>query len=122
MSARTPEQMHAVFEKALNSGDLEAVAALYEPGAGIDAEAGKFVVGQKAVREVLAGFLALKGKITVKTTRCVQAGDLAVLHADWSLKYKGPDGKALGLSGKTTEVVRRQPDGAWRYVIDLPDE
>ncbi len=82
MPARSPEQVHQAFTQAFNSGDLNSVLAMYEPGAGIDAEAGKFVVGRKAVSEVLTAFLALKGKIAVKTTRCVQAGDLAVLHAD----------------------------------------
>jgi ketosteroid isomerase-like protein len=122
MPARSPDQVHPVFAQVFNSGDLNAVLAMYEPKAGMDAEAGKFVQGQEAIREVFAGFLALKGTIAVKTTRCVQVGELAVLHGSWTLAGKGPDGKPVNLSGKTTEVVRRQPDGTWRFVIDLPAE
>jgi ketosteroid isomerase-like protein len=29
-------------------------------------------------------------------------------------------GSAVDLGGNTTEVVRRQADGTWRYVIDDP--
>ena len=32
----------------------------------------------------------------------------------------GPDGKAVSMAGQSTEVVRRQPDGTWRYVVDNP--
>ncbi len=47
-------------------------------------------------------------------------GDLALLHAEWTLKGTGPDGQAVELAGRTSEVVRRQTDGSWRYVIDNP--
>jgi hypothetical protein len=30
------------------------------------------------------------------------------------------DGAPVTLAGQTADVVRRQPDGAWRYVIDAP--
>lgn len=30
------------------------------------------------------------------------------------------DGKPLSMSGKTSEVLRRQPDGRWLYIIDHP--
>jgi ketosteroid isomerase-like protein len=32
----------------------------------------------------------------------------------------GPDGKPATMTGESVEVVRRQPDGSWRAVIDLP--
>jgi hypothetical protein len=30
------------------------------------------------------------------------------------------DGKPFTANGKSMEVVRRQPDGTWRFVIDNP--
>jgi len=33
MSARKPHEIHHIFEAAFNAGDLEAIMALYEPGA-----------------------------------------------------------------------------------------
>jgi hypothetical protein len=32
----------------------------------------------------------------------------------------GPDGSAVSMSGDTSEVIRKQSDGTWRYVIDDP--
>ena len=122
MPARNPNQVHRVFTKAFNDGDLDAVMALYEPSACIVPEPGKPVEGRDGVRDVLKGFLALKGEIAMDTKAVVQAGNLAVLHADWTLKGSAPDGSPVTLNGRTTEVVRGQPDGTWLYVIDIPDD
>ena len=122
MPARSPEQIQPLFREAFNAGDIDALMALYEPGASIEPEPGQLVEGAEGVREVLKGFLALKGAFTFDTKKVVQTGDLALLHGYWSLAGTGPDGSPVNLSGNTTEVVRRQPDGSWLYVIDLPDD
>ena len=46
--------------------------------------------------------------------------DLAVLYNDWSASAKGPDGAPFEMAGKAIEVVRRQPDGSWLFVVDDP--
>ncbi len=49
------------------------------------------------------------------------AADVALLVARWTLK--GTDqttGQAVELTGQTSDVVRRQPDGSWLLVIDNP--
>ena len=122
MTARTPEQVQPLFEEAFNAGDIDALMTLYEPGASIEPEPGQLVEGADGVREVLKSFLALKGAFTFETKKVVQTGDLALLHGHWTLAGTGPDGSPVNLSGNTTEVVRRQPDGSWLYVIDLPDD
>jgi ketosteroid isomerase-like protein len=49
-----------------------------------------------------------------------QSGDLAVLTAKWELSMTGQDGKPAQMTGQSMEVVRRQSDGRWLFVIDLP--
>ncbi|MBV9547223.1 MAG: hypothetical protein JOY61_22870 [Chloroflexi bacterium] len=39
---------------------------------------------------------------------------------DQVLALYEPDGSGVDLGGNTTEVIRRQADGTWRYVIDDP--
>lgn len=46
---------------------------------------------------------------------CMETDGIALLRADWSLI--GNDGEVVA-SGSSAEVVRRQPDGCWRYLID----
>lgn len=75
---------------------------------------------QDAIREELKAFFAVKGRMTVQTLFAVQAGDIALLRAQWHLKGIGPDDQPVSASGKTSEVVQRQADGRWLYLIDNP--
>jgi ketosteroid isomerase-like protein len=92
--------------------------ALYEPGAIFVVQQGEVVTGTGSIREVLAGFLAMKGTLARTKQTVLPAGDLALLHGEWTLRGTGPDGNAFDLTMHSSEVVRRQPDGTWRYVID----
>ena len=121
MPARKPEECDTLLVEAINRGDLEAALALYEPNASFVQDSGEVITGLGAIRGVMQSFLALKPKFTL-TVKAVQSGDggLALLRAKWSLAGTGPDGKPVTMSGNSTEVVRRQSDGTWRFVIDNP--
>ena len=119
MPARKPEECDTLLGEALNRGDLETAVALYEPNAAFVQEPGKVVTGHAAIREAMKGFLAIKPKFTIDVS-AVQNGDLAVLRSKWKVNGTGPDGKPVSMSGNGIEVVRRQPDGTWLFVIDNP--
>jgi ketosteroid isomerase-like protein len=72
------------------------------------------------VREALGGFVAMKGKLDLKVTRVLEVGDLALVIGTWSFTGTGPDGKPVTLAAKNADVLRRQADGSWRFVIDNP--
>ena len=120
MPASKPEEMHRCFAEAFNAGDMEALIALYEPGASLVPQPGQAVVGHPAIRAALQSFLALKGEMTLETKHCLQAGGVALLRGEWHLTGTGPDGNPIKSQGKSAEVVRRQPDGSWLYLIDNP--
>ena len=122
MAPNSPEDMHSEFTRAFNAGDVDALLRLYEPEAIMTPEPGTAVAGTDAIREALNGYLALKSKIEFKTQPVFKAGNLALMHGDWTLAGTAPDGNAVNLTGHSTEVLRRQPDGTWLYVIDIPDD
>lgn len=111
---------NAKFGEAFNSGDLEKLMKLYEPGATLVGTNGQPATGTAAIREALAGFLTVKGTMTIEQKHCVPADDLAFLRVKWHLPGVGPDGNPVDLGGDTAEIVRRQKDGSWRYVVDHP--
>jgi len=115
-----PEDAHRQFEAAFNAGDLEALLDLYTPDARLVTEPGHIVTGRAAIREALQGLFAIKGRMKVETIFAIQAGDIALCRARWELNGAAPDGQQVAMTGKTSEIVQRQPNGQWLYVIDDP--
>ncbi|MFI8926309.1 YybH family protein [Streptomyces sp. NPDC053474] len=108
------EDVPAAFAARFNSGDPEAVRALYEPRAAFVPESGVPVHGDAAIAAQNAPFLALGLPISVRTRQVHIAGDgdIALLVVDWEI---GGEVRATA-----TDVARRGADGYWRYVIDSP--
>lgn len=116
-----PEEFHQQFAEAVNSGDLNALSDFYEPQARLVPQwSGPPVIGAAAIREHFQSLLALKGRIQVETTNVSKAGDLALLRSKWSVTGVGQAGEPTEMHGESVEVLRRQSDGSWRAVIDLP--
>ena len=120
MQARNPEDLHRLFATALNAGDLDALTSLYASDAALVAQPGQAATGKAAIREALAGFLAMKPVITLSTRGIVKTADLALLYSSWVLRGTGPDGTPVEMTGRGTEVARRHADGTWRLVLDNP--
>jgi ketosteroid isomerase-like protein len=120
MSGSTPETMHEHFMQAFNSGGLDGLMELYEPGIVFTAQPGQAVEGTEQVRGVLQGMMALGGPIDLRPVEILKSDDLALVISHWTLEGTGPDGNPLSLASNTVEVIRRGDDGSWRYVIDNP--
>ena len=108
------------FFDAFNSGNLEAVVTLYEPNARFVAQPGQIAEGHAAIRKALNEFLAMKPTLTPEKKALVAAGDIALCVVKWSLKGTGPDGTPVRMEGTTSDVLRKQADGNWLWVIDNP--
>jgi ketosteroid isomerase-like protein len=119
-SAEAPEDLHKLFAKALNSGDLDALVALYAFDGFLMTRSGP-ARGIRAIRRALAEYVAMKPTIQLTTRKIVQVEDTALLVADWRFHGTATDGCDVSTSGSSIEVARRQPDGNWRYLIDLPN-
>lgn len=119
MAAKNPEDLDRLFAESVNAGDAAAVAALYEKD-GVLVFQGTTFQGPDQIRAFLEGMTAAKAKITMNVKQVVRAGDIAMLYNDYSMTITGPDGTTEASSGKAIEVVRRQADGSWKYVIDDP--
>ena len=105
---------------ALNKGNLEAALALYEPQATMVAEPGKLVTGKAALRQALEGFVALRPTVRSAKQAVVEAGDLAQYCGEWTLTGTDPTGKPVNMSGKSSDVLRKQANGTWKIVVDNP--
>ena len=111
MKVRTPQQMNSAFTSASNSGGIEALLALYDPDAVLVPNPGVVVQGIPAIRAALEQFLALKGHMRSDNV-------YALVHG--ASRCSAPNGEALEIRNQTSEVVRRQRDGTWLYIVDHP--
>lgn len=119
---KNPAETDELFGERVNAADLDGMVALYEPNATFVAGDGGLRIGRAAIREELAGLTAAQPTIDMGTIRVVPlADDLAVLHHDWTATFRDADGNATEMSGKATEVVRRQADGTWLFLLDDPN-
>ena len=120
MSSETPEQLLKSIVDGINSGNIEALMSLYEPDAAFASQPGTLAHGPAGVRGSLAAFLAMKGRLDLNVTRVLEAGGLAFVAGVWTFTGTGPDGTPMTLTGRNGDVLRRQADGSWRFVIDNP--
>ncbi len=116
MPARTPGVVHELFLDAFNRGDVESVVALYEAGAVLRTRQ-SVSIGHDAIRKAYRQILADRPQMRLETDAVIECNDgLALLHAKWTYQ-RGDD----AVSGLSTEVLRRQPNGSWLFVIDEPN-
>lgn len=120
MIGRTPEEVLKSIVDGINTGNLDALMPLYESDAAFAAQPGNLANGLTGVREALTSFIAMKGTLDFKVTRVLEAGGLALVIGVWSFTGTGPDGQPVKLASKSADVLRRQADGSWRFVIDNP--
>jgi ketosteroid isomerase-like protein len=119
MPAQTPQQAHELFVQYFNAGDVDAILSLYERDALLVTER-QPVRGHTAIREAAQGWLSLKGHMDLTVDKMFQSDDIAILFSNWILTGTDPDGTPVRRSGQTADVVRRQADGSWLFVIDNP--
>lgn len=116
MTVTDPPRMNEAFARAFNSRSLDGLLALYEPGAVLRVDGSdRDLAGRDEIADALRTLLQAPGRMTSTNSFCIVQGDLALLRADWEI---AEDGGRVVASGSSAELVRRQPDGAWLYVID----
>ena len=103
------------WEKAYNAGDAAAVAALYTPHAKLMVPAAEPGSGPKAIQKLIAGDIALGGKLTLKTQDVVGFGDYALETGSWVAN--SPDGKHLDHGPYLT--LYKKTDGGWKISRDI---
>jgi len=110
------------FASAMGAGDAAGVAAIYLPDAHLLPPDAAPVEGREAIQQFIAGFLgAYHVTIAVSADEIEGRGDLAYARGHYTMEGtpKAAGTPPLREEGKFLEVLRRQPDGTWRYAVDM---
>ena len=123
MPARKPEECDLLLIEALHKGDVDAAVALYEPTAKFVLDSGQVVTGHTAIREVMQGYVAAKAEFTVEKVTAIlnEESNVALTSVKGRARVTEPDGKVVTMTAQSMEVVRRQSDGTWLFMIDNPN-
>lgn len=120
MNANTPYEIYELFSEYFNAGTIDLLLTLYTDDAVLVPAAGQEARGKDAIREALNGFLSLRGEFEMGRPTVFESGDTALILVKWTLKGTSPQGAPVEISGQTSDVARRQPEGHWLLVIDNP--
>ena len=118
--AHSPNDTVRQLIAAINSGNLDAAVALYEPSGVLLSPEGQPARGTAELRAALQSFIAMKPRLESQAERVFESGDLALYLSRWSLHGTDPSGKAITMTGESTDVLRRQAGGSWLIAIDNP--
>ena len=105
----------AVWEEALNAGDIDTLTELYTEDTRLLPPNGEIAVGHDAVRGIFGGMIeaGLTGELNALETKVV--GDMGYNVG----AYKLFAGDELVDKGKYMEIWERGDDGQWRYTNDI---
>lgn len=109
-----PQDAHATLAAAFNTGNVDTVLSMYDFNGIIVPEPDKPVSGREQFEAAIKAILSIQGKMEIKTVYCLQTGNLAVGRSEWNIT----DGQEVKISAKGIEVMKEQPDGTWKIVID----
>ena len=116
MSFTHPDDLHAAFAAAFQAGDVAVLVDLYEDSA-IQVQQDGTVTGHDELAGVFSRLLASGLTMQGDPQKAIVAGDVALTSTHYTFGADGPGGAR---TVATAEVSRRQADGSWRVVIDVP--
>ena len=117
--AYNPADVHPIYMKAFNAGDIEAAVACYESDGCFVSASGRIARGATELREVYRITFAHRPTFQVDVRKVLPAGnDLALIIGEWTSRAQTSNGETKVWSGTYTDIVRKQPDGSWKLVLD----
>lgn len=112
----------SAFEAAANSGDAAAVAAVYASDASLLPPNLPVQRGRDAIRTYWAGVLgAYTVTFDISPDMVEGRGDLAYSMGHYRVTAVPKAKSAPGFAdeGKFVEILKKQPDGSWKYTVDI---
>jgi uncharacterized protein (TIGR02246 family) len=115
-----PQQMNQTFVRAFNSRQIDNLMLLYQPDAVLVRLDGSLARGTDQIRDELSKLLSRGIRAEGYNQFAITYGNTALLRANFTITFPGENGQETSIKGSSSEVVSRQPDGSWLYIIDHP--
>ncbi|CAN5188986.1 hypothetical protein BH09BAC4_BH09BAC4_31170 [soil metagenome] len=116
----TPVGAARYFQHCVRNGDVENALDCFDSEAIYVTGPGTFVNGKEHIRKALEKVCAMKPDLQAKRSADFSIGNITAWVDEWTLKATLPDGTKLDLYGVSSDVLKKQADGNWAYLVDNP--
>ena len=119
MTAMDVQTYNEQWQKAFANHDVEELLSLYSEDARVLAPGAPPMQGKRAFREFANAMLEAGAKsCDLNSVDTIQAGDIIVDVGTYRMVIDPPGGGRVEDVGKYVDVLRRQPDGSLKIVVD----
>ncbi len=117
-AVETPGDMILRVAQAMTHHDCDELLSFYEPDAVLVKADGTEARGHVAIRADYETYLDKVVSMTAEAVWVHVVGEIATVRGKYNITFKRSSGEILEVTGSPIEVLRRQFDGSWLYVID----
>lgn len=116
MKPTGPESLTENLAEFLRNGDVDSVMRLYEPDA-VFADTNGATRGTDHIRAAHQAFVDEGLELNLVESYVLETESVALVHWAWTVARQ--DGSTI--EGVSAEVLRKQSDGSWKFIIDNSD-
>ena len=122
-TAARPEDPDYLLAYAFNERDVAAAEALFESDAitrQLPEQGSESGPGSASIVGLIEAARGSEQRMNLSVLQVTQVGDVALLLSQWSVTGNAADGTPLSINHRGVEVTRRQSDGTWKFIVDVP--
>lgn len=120
MSTLTAAETVAHVITLRQAGRFDEAAGFYADDVAFVAQPGTVLRGREQARAVLEQMSMLFQRFEIVRRETVEVGDLALHQSSWVGWTSDTPDAPSDAHGATADVMRRDADGVWRFIVDNP--
>ena len=116
-----PDGADEYFLEAVRNGDVKTAMTCFDPEAIYIDKEGNTITGFDNIEKVVANLCKMRPDIKVYEHQMAPVGtDMMYWLDKWSMTATGPDGKQFEMKGASANMMRKNADGHWLWLVDNP--
>lgn len=116
----TPGETMAKIVGLRQAGKMDEAASYFSEDAVLVLEPTNHAIGRPAIRDGLVAMSKVFPTFHISERTVIISGQIALHHSRWHAQSVGERGEPVDAGGLTSDVLRLQPNGEWKVVIDNP--
>jgi len=108
------------FQNCVRNGDVEGALDCFDDEAIYVTGIGTFVTGKENIRKALEQVCGLKPDLQAQRSTGFTVDNISSWVDEWTMKATLPDGTKLEMRGTSSDILKKQLNGNWAYLVDNP--